>query len=173
MRANQPETDPGLNEEQRRLVVDNLALVPLVIGQLHIRRDDGDLAGVGRLALCRAAGRWRKGPLPFAVFAADFIRREILRSVRRESAETGRVGLRAGDLCREEPGYGRAEDRMLLAALGKSLPVIVKAEDLPVARLLFRGMTAKRIAVCLGMRPPEVIRARERVEMAVRRWLSG
>lgn len=157
---------------RQRMVVDNLALVPLVAARLGIRRDDADLTGAGCLALCRAACRWRRGSLSFEAYAAEFIRRELLRCLRRESAETGRERLRGADLSVEEPGYGRAEDRLLLAALAKNLPGIVKAEDLPVARLLFRGMTAGRIAARLEVRPSEVLRARERIETAVRRWAA-
>lgn len=172
MKTDRPKAEEKLNADQRRLVMDNLSLVPLAVAQLRVRRDSGDMVGAGRLALCRAALRWQDGSLPFAAYAADSIRCELLRCLRRETAEERRR-LRVSDLCVEEPGYGRAEERLLLASIQKSLPAIVEAEDLPVARLLLCGRTPGRIAAALRMRTSEVCRAQERIRAAARRWISG
>lgn len=105
-----------LNEEQQKLVVDNLGLVGFVLSHYfgngrRVLATEDDAVQIGRLALCKAAERYNRSIGAFSTYAVRTIIGEYKRYNRDQMLDIRRVNTEAASLDRlceivEEGGRG-------------------------------------------------------------------
>lgn len=166
-----------LETAQKKLVEDNLRLVPFVLKKMHVTRSFNcydDLYGAGCVGLCMAAAKWRRGGEPFSTFAFHIIRFEIIRSIREAAANPTALSLDGCGIDIPESGQFEDVDAKLLTA--EFLSFLADEPDgvgFEVTKCLRRGLSCRRTAKALGLSLSAVYKARRRTYDALKDFLAN
>lgn len=166
-----------LDEEQSKLVENNMGLVYFVLKKAGIyksRNDYEDLFGAGCFGLCKAASVWRSDGSPFSTFAYHLIRHEVIAAVKRSDKDMHRLkplDELSEQMAVPDSALEAKEARMLLTDFLSQSEQLLGQPDATIVRLAAGGRDCQQIADTLLVNLAVVYKAKKRARTVINSWL--